>query len=73
MLGGVHNSYFKHNILSDLQELVSLAVSRRVCPQVNSSLAGVALAGDKNNSRLVSSVVSEGRVAGASHGLHAGV
>ena len=56
---------------TDLQELVTLAISRGVSPQVHSRLAGMALAGHKHNGGLVCSVVGEGGVAGAGHGLHA--
>ena len=56
-----------------LQELVPFAFSRCVGPQVDSSLAGMALAGHKHNRGLVTCVVGEGRVAGARHGLHTSI
>ena len=58
---------------TDLQELVALAISRSIRPQVHSRLAGMALAGHKHDGGLVCSVVGEGGVAGARHGLHARV
>ena len=45
---------------TDLQELIPLAISRSISPEVHSSLTGMALAGHKHNGGLVCGMVGEG-------------